>query len=604
MCGILSQVSPQAVDVEAFSQALDCLKTRGPDGSGLWLSPDRRVALGHRRLAIVDASGGQQPISDEENGIVAVVNGEFYDHALLRIRLQGLGYRFRSHSDSEVLIHLYRHYGLECLQFLRGEFAWILYDVGQRKLVAARDGYGIKPLLFRQQGEQLWLASKARAFVPLGWRPQWDEDSFFYASATQYPPYARTLFGQIQQLPPGHFLTFQDQLLKVQSYWDYPRFQGEEPAEPEEEFAQLLDECVRLRIPSQPVACQLSGGIDSAAVLALAAQASAQVTAFHVSFPGSPLDEREQAQSLAELSQVPLEVLSLTDQDLLESLQEATLASEGLAINAHLSAKYLLLRHISQAGFKVCLTGEGSDEVLLGYPHFRLDLQPSRAQELGESNQASRGIMLSQGPGLSLQALQTQLGHRPHFLQAKAALGLRLQSVMKRDFLGAHRERDCYQELLQGSPLEGRLPVEQSACLWNRSALAQYILNTLGDGCEMAHGVEGRLPFLDRHLSEFLARVPVDWKIRRGQEKYLLRQSMRELLPDWLLTKQKHPFMAPPLAGLSSHLREMAASLPHPFVDRQRLDQQLDQLDRHPDVEWQPALIWILTSYFLQGWLQ
>ena len=146
MCGILSQVSQRPLGFQRFQTALDSLQSRGPDGRGSWLSPDGRVALGHRRLAIVDPEGGQQPCQDETGEIVAVVNGEFYGHALLRLQLMGQGVRFRSHSDSELLVHLYRHYGVNCLSFLRGEFAWILYDTRQQRLLAARDGYGIKPL--------------------------------------------------------------------------------------------------------------------------------------------------------------------------------------------------------------------------------------------------------------------------------------------------------------------------------------------------------------------------------------------------------------------------------------------------------------------------
>ena len=592
------------MDRRLFEQALTRLASRGPDDQGSWFSEDGRVALGHRRLAIVDPQGGRQPLQDH-TGVVASVNGEFYGHSLLRARLQGQGHRFRTHSDSELLLHLYRQHGLSCLDHLRGEFAFVLYDPAQRLLLAARDRFGIKPLVYRFRDGQLWLASKVVALESLGYRPRWNTHSFYRASCTQYEGPDETLFDEVKQLPPGYFLSFQDGQLTLGCYWRLPRGNPQFDVSEQqwvEEFADHLDEAVRLRIPGQSVACQLSGGIDSASVLALCEQASAEVEAFHISFPGSPLDEQALAQQVAELRGVPLRVVALDSQQLLQALEPAVQSSEGLAINAHLSAKYLLQRQIHAKGFKVCLTGEGADEVLYGYPHFRMDLEPERAQEICRSNLASQGIMVSSESGLSTAGLEAILGHCPQFLRAKASLGQRIHSMLAPEFLATFRERDCFLEMLSSCDWEGRSPVEQSALLWNQSALANYILHTLGDGCEMAHSVEGRLPFLDHKLVEFLARVPIHWQIHRGQEKHLLRRAMTDLLPGCLLERQKHPFMAPPLEGLYDHVEAVAHQVDHPFIDRQRLLTRLGQLRQTEGSEahlWQPPLLWILSSYYL-----
>lgn len=603
MCGILSQCGPAPVDRQLFARALQRLESRGPDGQGCWFSEDGRVALGHRRLAIVDPVGGHQPL---ENDIVAVVNGEFYGHALIRAGLMARGHRFRSHSDSEILLHLYRELGLACLEQLQGEFAFILYDPERDLLLAARDRFGIKPLVYRHQDGQLWVASKVAALEGLGYRPRWDTTSFYRASCTQYVGPHETLFESVRQLPPGHFLRWQAGNLEIRSYWQLPRRcpdAHEQGADWPEQLAQRLDESVRARLPAQSVACQLSGGIDSASVLALAEQASAEVEAFHVSFPGSPLDEQALAAQVAELRGVPLRVIALDSQQLLAALRPAVVAAEGLAINAHLSAKYLLQREIHARGYKVCLTGEGADEVLYGYPHFRIDLNPERAEDICRQNPFSQGIMVGGKEGLSTAALEAVLGHCPQFLKAKAALGLRIHSLLRPEFLAAFRERDCYLEMLADGDWQGRSRLEQSALLWNQSALANYILHTLGDGCEMAHSVEGRLPFLDTSLSEFLARVPLDWLIRHDQEKYLLRQAMADLLPRALLERRKHPFMAPALEGLVDHLEALALEVDHPFVARQALLERLHTLRQAAAAEahlWQPPLIWILSSYYLQ----
>lgn len=603
MCGILSQCGPAPVDRQLFVGALQRLQSRGPDGQGCWFSDDGRVALGHRRLAIVDPVGGHQPLED---GLVAVVNGEFYGHALIRAQLMARGHHFHSHSDSEILLHLYRQYGLACLEQLQGEFAFVLFDPEQELLLAARDRFGIKPLVYHHRDGQLSIASKVAGLEGLGHRPRWDTASFYRASCTQYVGPEETLFQSVRQLPPGHFLRWQAGSLEIRPYWQLPRrcpeAQDGESDWPEQ-LAQHLDESVRARLPAQAVACQLSGGIDSASVLALAEQACAEVEAFHISFPGSPLDEQALAAQVAELRGVPLRVLALDSQQLLAALRPAVLASEGLAINAHLSAKYLLQREIHARGYKVCLTGEGADEVLYGYPHFRIDLNPERAEDIYRQNPASQGIMVGGDEGISTAGLQAVLGHCPQFLKAKAALGLRIQSLLRPEFLAAFRERDCYLEMLTGCDWQGRSQLEQSALLWNQSALANYILHTLGDGCEMAHSVEGRLPFLDTSLCEFLARVPLDWLIRHDQEKFVLRQAMADLLPRALLERRKHPFMAPALEGLYDHLEALALEVDHPFVARPALLERLHTLRQAGATEthlWQPPLLWILSSYYLE----
>lgn len=590
MCGIVSFVSAGAVEPERLQQATDSLRSRGPDGCGLWQAEGRRAGLGHRRLAIVDAPGGQQPFVSEDGQVRAVVNGELYDFREQRRRLQSLGHVFHTGCDSEVVCHLYEEHGLEFVHHLRGEFAVLLWD-GQR-MVAVRDPFGIKPLCYAQKDQEWWFASKARALWAAGCPRQWDAQAFWQAASTQYTLPDQTLFQGIRQIPPGHLAVLEQGHLQLRRYWR-PEAQASDP----DEFLARLRQAVQERLPEgMPAALQLSGGIDSATVVALATAQRSDLRAFTVSFDAASHDEFALAAQVAERCGVPLERVDLSASDLLQVLPEAVAASEGLAVNAHLAAKYALDQRIHEAGFKVVLTGEGADEVLLGYPHFRQDLAASREerQAITANNPLAAGIMVTSASGLSLAAVHSRLGAVPAFLEAKAALGARIHSCLRPDFAG----EDAFARMLDFAELPLDDVLEQSSALWNRSALANYILHTLGDGCEMAHSLEGRLPFLDGSLAAWLQALPRDWKIRQGREKHILREALRPFLPSSVVDRQKQPFMAPPLLDgglLQRHLLELT-ELEHPFIDGERVR---DQLRRRPSGEWAPALTWLATAYHM-----
>ena len=595
MCGIVSFCSRRPVEPERLQRATESLRQRGPDGQGLWLHPQATAGLGHRRLAIVDAPGGQQPFANEEGSVWAVVNGELYDFRSQRQRLSGLGHRFQTNCDSEVVCHLYEEHGLEFVHHLRGEFAVLLYDMSRRRMLALRDPFGIKPLCYAHWEGQWWFASKARALWAAGLASAWSPAGFWQAASTQYTLADQTLFAGVHQLPPGHLGVLESGQWSVRSYWNPPL----EVSQPEE-FLPRLTRAVSERLPEDlPAALQLSGGIDSAAVVALAAQQRSGLTAFTVSFDQASHDEWDLAASIARRCGVALERVDLSGADLLEALPEAVAASEGLAVNAHLAAKYRLDQRIHQAGFKVVLTGEGADEVLLGYPHFRQDLAGSAAERraIAADNPIAAGIMVTSSAGLSLQAVRDRMGTVPAFLEAKAALGSKIHSCLRPDFVREWSSRDAFADMVEGAPDGDAL--EQASWLWNRSALANYILHTLGDGCEMAHSLEGRLPFLDGSLAQWLGGLPRCWKIREGREKFVLREALRDFLPATVVDRQKQPFMAPPLDNLlREHLRELTLQ-DHPFLDGQRVRQKLDS----PGAEWAPALTWVATAYHMQDLL-
>lgn len=657
MCGLVAvieskQNTHQRIDEAQLSKAIQALLHRGPDGVGQWIDASNQYALAHARLGLRDLEMGQQPLFRKDMGLAVVVNGEFYGYAALRQMLLQKGYDFQTHSDSECLIYLYQEFGLGCFEYLRGEFAFVLVDLNQNRCIAARDRFGIKPLVYTEHQGKLMLASEAKALFQLGVPANWDETSFLYATAMQYQLPDATFFDNIKQVKPGHYLIYQNQLLSERCYWDfdYPEM-GQEEELPEKEADKetekeaietcrhLLINAVETRLESDvPLGFHLSGGIDSSAVVGIAHQALGyQGPCFTVSFPHQSLyDELPLAKETARLNHTHLEVIEATPEKMLAVLPKAVYYSEGLGVNGHFSAKYLLNQTLHHSGIKGVLSGEGSDEVFLGYPHFREDLCYLDSQRLQlsikkayghlyQSNAVSVGIQLAHGAQLDLQSVQVALGHVPAFLKAKASLGAKLQPLLSHDYLDRALKTDYYQGLMDSFPISTQLkkrhPVYQASYLWSKMTLANYILKTLGDGCEMAHAIEGRLPFLDHHLFAFLKTLPLSLKINSSNntniwvEKYILKEAVKPFISDRIYQRQKHPFTSPPLSlvtqdgisviqllkdlyGLDSVQSNAMPSFIDP-IQLRKLIAQLPNMSVEEQMAYDPVFIFLLTAAYL-----
>jgi asparagine synthase (glutamine-hydrolysing) len=599
MCGIacaLSLIGTGAAADARVLPGLDALANRGPDGRGVWASADRRVAIGHVRLAVRDLEGGTQPIATQDGGVVAAVNGELYETAGMRAELEARGHVFQARTDSEIVIHAWDAWGPDMLERLRGEFAFVLWDARQEVLFAARDRLGVKPLAWAEHQGVLLIASQVKALLAMGLRSAWDEEALHQCASLQYAGPAATLFAGARQVPAGHALSARRGRVAVHEYWDldYPR---SPPSDVDDEQAAtrlgaLLDDAVRVRLEADvPVAFQLSGGLDSSAVLAAAAhRAGRPLDAFTVSFTeGGRYDEEQQAIEVARHLGARLHVVRVGDLEVADSFAEAVVQGEGACINAHAAAKLRLSDALRASGFKVVLTGEGADEVLFGYAHLRGDLAGSPAR-LETTNGASTGLMLPDGEGICTRAIERALGSVPTWIAAKASFGLRVRGLARRDWLERMREHDAASALLAPfdvpGRLEGRGRVEQAAYLWTKLALEGYILRALGDGLEMAHGVEGRLPFLDGPLVDFVRALPTRTKIRAGVEKWVLRHAVRHRLPEQVVVREKHPFLGPPLgARVLEVARDVAASesfRAQPLLDPARVQALLAELPSMP----------------------
>lgn len=615
MCGIVAIFSPrETVSEEALRRATRQLEHRGPDAQRQWIAPHGKVGLGHARLSIIDLQTGDQPLTNEDESIHLVANGELYDFERIRGELEEEGHRFRTHSDSEIAVHLFEDYGTQFLEHLRGEFAIVLWDEANQMLVAARDRFGIKPLYYSQIGDKLYLASEAKALFAAGVQARWDHESFHQA-AHVYFDQDRSLFEGVYQVPPGHMLVATEQRVQLVPYWDfdYPTQEDllKDNLSPEDHIVRMrveLENAVRLRLRSDvPVGCYLSGGIDSCALLGLAAKYhSGPIQAFTLCFDDADYNEQHIAEEMAKKAGANFHPLAIRQAELADNFSDAVWHSETLTSNGHGVAKYLLSEQVRNFGYKVVLTGEGSDEILGGYAHFRRDMLLYNSQqqdpqqvdkllaELEEANKVSRGILLPTGTTLPLDSVRRKLGYVPSWIETRSANSVRYRRIFSPEFSEAFADRDAFRVFLDRinvrDQLTGRDPVNQSLYLWSKSMLPNYLLNFLGDRMEMAHSIEGRVPFLDHKVVESVRSMPVTMKIHGMTEKYVLREAVRDVLTDTVYRRQKHPFLAPP-SGLEpkGRLNELMQDVLRgpalrdiPFYDQ---DTVVTLLDRLPDLD-------------------
>jgi asparagine synthase (glutamine-hydrolysing) len=573
MCGVVAIAGA----CRALDAALDALAHRGPDGRGVWTSPE--CALGHTRLAVVDPLGGAQPIANEDGSIVAVVNGEIYGTHDLR------GHVLRSRCDAELLVHLYEEHGDDVVNVVRGELAFVLWDARRHRLLAGRDRFGIKPLVWSRLADGgIALASEAKALFALGVPARWDSEAFFHAAHVQYTWPDRTLFEGVHQLEPGHTLAWQAGELSIRRYYT--------PRPSTAPMRDALGEAVRLRLRADAKICtQLSGGLDSTTVAALA-----RTPCFTVAFTGGgEYDEHAITAASADALGLPLHVVEVDATTVATTWPDAVAHGEGLAINGHIVGKFLLSRAMRDAGYKVALTGEGSDEVFAGYPHLRTD-----AGVTITGHAASRGVMLPSEPRPARERFV------PTWLVAKSQIGARVHALLAPDLLRAYSE-DPIDALLDRLAIEGLEPLRAAQSSWMRTGLAGYILKTLGDAMEMRHSIEGRVPFLDHHVVEAALAIPIAELAGHDIDKPVLRNAVADIVPPHILSRPKHPFLAPPLSRLAPSLVQdtlRAHARRSSLVDGTALVELLDRLPAMTADEqqrWDPALMLLLSASILEA---
>ncbi|OOC09790.1 asparagine synthase (glutamine-hydrolyzing) [Thioalkalivibrio halophilus] len=581
MCGIAGifhadpnrQVDPQTLVNMAAIQY-----HRGPDGFGYKTQDDRGVGFSHARLSIIDLdeNRGRQPFTMSNGEIMTAVNGELYDYKRIRADLTSRGVKFRTKSDSEMVMHLYQREGLEdALQYFRGEFAISLYDRKHDRLVLARDRFGVKPLYFTEtaNGSFVFGSELKVLFANPDVQRRFSDDGLYHQLMQTMVP-GTTAFEGVHQVKPGHVVIVERAhgklKIRQEKYWDmdFPLASERPPeSETDEEYwiegvREQLMEATQLRLEADvPVACYLSGGIDSCITLGLAsASQQAPVKAFTIGFDNDDYDETAIAREMAESVGADQDIMSLDADHLYDNFEEALWHAERTIYNTLAVAKLLMSRHVNHAGYKVVVTGEGSDELFGGYPAFRRDMflhgldtlpeadRQAWQQMLNESNELVSGAMLAEDE-VSDPDFNRMMGFTPSCLQPWLAAADHVPGLLhpkRRKRMKDYKPGKAIADALDNDMLEGRHPLDKAQYVWIKTMLEGQILTWGGDRMDMANSMEARPPFLDHHLAEFAAQLPPTMRIKGRNEKYVLRESMKGLLPKVLYEREKFPFMAPP----------------------------------------------------------
>jgi asparagine synthase (glutamine-hydrolysing) len=546
---------------------------RGPDGFG-WQAMEG-VGFSHARLSIIDLDQerGRQPFVSADGNLMLTKNGELYDYQRLRTDLAARGARFRTKSDSEIILHLYPRLGIDgTLPHLRGEFAFALHDREEDTLHLVRDRFGIKPLYWASIDGGLVFGSELKVlFAHPAVSRRFDTAGLYHQLMQTMVP-GSTAFAGVHQVKPGHVLSIRRHngslQVKERRYWDMPFPEEDARGRPADEneyieaVRERLIEAVQLRLEADvPVGCYLSGGIDSCAIVGMAAASTqGSVKAFTIGFDNADYDETPIATEMARAAGADQDILRLEADHLYDHFEETLWHTERTIYNTLGVAKLLMSRRVNETGYKVVLTGEGSDELFGGYPAFRRDmflhgldhLSPAERKEwetlLAENNKLFSGAMLAE-QSVEDVALTAKVGFTPSCLQPWLASSAHVPALLHpehREALAGYSPGAAIAAALDGDALRNRHPLDRAQYVWIKTMLEGQILTWGGDRVDMANAMEARPPFLDHHLAEYAATLPPSMRIHGRTEKYVLREAMQGLLPETLYKREKFAFMAPP----------------------------------------------------------
>jgi asparagine synthase (glutamine-hydrolysing) len=572
MCGITGAIwsdPAAAIPPDVLARMTEVLAHRGPDDAGRFVSqylsqggngPVPGVALGHRRLSIIDVAGGHQPLSNEDNTVWITFNGEIYNHRELRKRLEGSGHQFRTHCDTETIVHLYEDEGLDFLSHVNGMFSLAVWDARQRRLVVARDRLGEKPLYYRVEPHRLLFASELKSLLEVPGIPrELDPQALDEYLAYQYVPHPHAIFRGFAKLPPAHLGVYENDRFTTHCYWR-PNFEIEERRTMTDyaaELRELFTGAVRMRLESDvPLGAFLSGGIDSALVVGLMQQAmNRPVKTFSIGFPVPEYDETSAARETAERLGTEHQEFRV-EPNCVEVLDKLVWHydepfGDSSAIPTYYVSK-LTRQHVT-----VALTGDGGDELFAGYLRYK-------AVRLAAILDRLPGWMKAAGGNRFLSNLAG--GRRQRSLVRRAArFGEALNYSPQRRYFdwmsmfNEARRAELYSdaflaELPDVDPFEflahaftrvrGRDPVTQASLVDLQTYLPCDLLTKV-DIASMANSLECRAPFLDHRVVELAARMPVDYKLRGRQSKRILQQAFPELLPPRVMRRPKMGFGVP-----------------------------------------------------------
>ena len=568
MCGIVGVLDwggNHPPDLGLLRRMLGIIRHRGPDEFGLYA--DHQAGIGCARLSIVDLSTGQQPITNEDESLWIVFNGEVYNHPELRAQLERAGHRFHTHSDTEVILHLYEDLGPECLQQFNGQFAIAIWDTRKQELFLARDRLGVRPLFYTLLPDGLVFGSEIKALL-LDSRVEARLDPRALAQAfTFWAPLApRTAFQSILELPPGHYMKVHAGSCTLSRYWSmtFPEAGSEDQISEEkaaEQLRDLLSDATRLRLRADvPVGSYLSGGLDSTFIAALIrGHTPKTLCTFSIAFEEPAFDERAYQEIATAFLGTDHRRTECTNADIGQVFPEVVWHTEAPLLRTSPAPMYLLSRLVHENHIKVVLTGEGADEFLGGYNIYKED--KVRRFWARQPESTWRPLLLQRlYPYIADLAREGDTYRAAFFRQGLAAVDQVGYSHYIRWHNTARLQRlFCagLREALDGYDPVGEWLASLDSVLPNWSTLAQaqaievatfmspYLLSSQGDRVMAANSVEGRFPFLDHRVVEFCSHLPPHFKIRGLEEKYILKKSAQGLLPSQVWQRRKQPYRAP-----------------------------------------------------------
>ncbi len=566
MCGIAGVLKRDtAADRGVLQRMIATLAHRGPDDSGVFA--EANVGLAHARLSIIDLAGGHQPMSVENGSIWITFNGEIFNYIELREELEKQGHRFTTRSDTEVILRLYLEKGEDCVHGMNGQWAFAIWDAREQKLFLSRDRFGVRPLFYTVVGGDFLFASEIKAlFACPGVQRELDFEGLdqIFTFWVTLPP--RTAFQSVSQLQPGHSLTVKRGEISIREYWK-PEYLAvtERPTnssgQQAEELLSIMEDSARIRLRSDvPVGAYLSGGIDSTFTTALICRfAQDRLRTFSVGFEDAEFDESLYQQEASTFLHTQHTEVRCSSEDIGRIFPDVIWHTEQPVLRTAPAPLYLLSKLVRDSGFKVVLTGEGSDEILGGYDIFKeakirrfwarrpdSHLRPLLLRRLypymENIQQQPEAYLRSFFHVRDEELASPFFSHLPRW-ELTAKLKLFFSDAVKADLVGY----DGLAEMAKSLPGRYRRWPEfcQAQYLETTQLLPGYILSSQGDRMAMAHSVEGRYPFLDHRVSEFAAKLHPSVKMRVLNEKYLLKRAARGKVPASILERSKQPYRAP-----------------------------------------------------------
>lgn len=558
MCGICGvfNFDGRPANRELLEKMTSVMRHRGPDGAGDYLSG--QVGLGHRRLSIIDLGGGSQPIANETDTVQVVFNGEIYNFVELREQLEKDGHAFKTRSDTEVIVHAYEQWGLECVTRFNGIFAFALWDSNRRRLILARDHLGVKPLYYTVLTNKLLFASEIKSLLTDRDCPrEIDIRSLGLLFTLRYVPSPDTLFDRIKKLPPAHLMVIEGNGYQIKKYWTWkPRItNGRNERQLIESYQDLLEDAVRLQMRSDvPVGLFLSSGIDSGALLAIMRKYSGgPIHTFTIGFEGGEKsNETDDARALAERFGANHSQMMVAPRDY-ENYYERYLLDLEEPVGNETAAAFYFVSLLASRKVKVALTGQGADEPWAGY-HRYIGVKLSRIYSrlprcltehvfntvvgrFAKNERLKRGVLSLHEPDILTRFVKI---YSFYSSEMKAKL---FQPWVKE--LISPNGHDAREALF---PLQAEVahhdPLTQVLYIDTRANLPDDLL-MVADKTSMANSLEARVPFLDRRLVEFIESLPPDLKLRGFQGKYLHKKAVEKWLPEQVVYRKKKGFANP-----------------------------------------------------------